>query len=149
MDEHIRLQSDNFDSPSRMIHNIEDILNVIKESKDMRELIPEFFTSIEYFLNLNYVYFGQRPNDKIIVNNLLVPHINLCKEKLVNYIYFNKVFLNNRNDLTLNQNINLEKCEIYHWINLVFGYKQYPKDINKFNAFEKYSKALSYSFFSL
>ena len=145
MDEHIRLQSDNFDSPSRMIHNIEDILNVIKESKDMRELIPEFFTSIEYFLNLNYVYFGQRPNDKIIVNNLLVPHINLCKEKLVNYIYFNKVFLNNRNDLTLNQNINLEKCEIYHWINLVFGYKQYPKDINKFNAFEKYSNRQSYS----
>ena len=145
IEEHIRLQSNNFDSPSRMVHNIDEILNIIKESKDTRELIPEFFTSIEYFLNLNYVYFGKRTSDNKIVNDMIVPHINLYREKLVNYIYFNKVFLNNNNKLTLNKNILLEECKINEWINLVFGYKQYPKEINKFNSFEKYSNRLEYS----
>ena len=145
MEEHIRLQSNNFDSPSRMVHNIDEILNIIKESKDTRELIPEFFTSFEYFLNLNYVYFGQRPSDRKIVNNVIVPHINLYREKLVNFIYFNKVFLNNNISLTINKNIFSEQCEINNWIDLVFGYNQYPKDINKYNAFEKYSNRLNYS----
>ena len=145
-EEHVRLQGNQFDSPKRMVHNIDELLNVIKDSKDTRELIPEFFTSIEYFLNLNYIYFGLRNEEKkIIVNNLIVPTINLYREKLVNYIYFNKVFLNNNVEQTLNKNILLEQCKINKWINLVFGFKQYPKDINKLNAFEKYTNRQSYS----
>ena len=145
MEEHIRLQSNNFDSPGRMMHYIEETLNIIKESKDGRELIPEFFSSMEYFLNLNYVYFGQRPTDKILVNNLLVTEYNLCRQKLSNYIYLNKVLLNNRYNITMNQNIELQRCQIDKWINLVFGYLQYPYDINKLNAFEKYSNRKIYS----
>ena len=145
MEEHIRLQENSFDSPSRMIYKIDEILNIIKDSKDIRELIPEFYTSIEYFLNLNFVYFGKREFDKEIVNNMLVPQINLFRQKLANYVYFNKVFLNNNINLKLNGNIEIEKCKIYKWIDLVFGYNQYPKDINKFNALERYSNRLSFS----
>ena len=144
MDQHIKLQSNSFDNPSRMLHNINEILNIIKESNENRELIPEFFTSIEYFLNLNYVYYGKRQADHILVNNMLVPEINLYHKKLSNFIYFNKIFLNNRKDLKLNGNIDLDKCPINEWINLIFGYKQYPKDKNLFNAFEKYSNRQSY-----
>ena len=147
MEEHIRFQKNKFDSPDRMVHNIEEILNIIKNSKDTRELIPEFFTSIEYFLNLNYVFFGQRASDNIIVNNMNVPQTNLYREKLINYIYFNKVLLNNNVELTLNNNIFFEKCKINEWIDIVFGYNQYPKNLKKFNAFEKYSNRLSFSLY--
>ena len=145
MDEHIRLQENNFDSPNRMVYNLNEILKVVIDSKDIRELIPEFFTSIEYFLNLNFVYFGKRESDKEIVNNIIVPQINLYRQKIENFIYFNKVFLNNNTNLTLNKNILLEKCKINKWIDLVFGYEQYPKDINKYNALTKYSNRLSFS----
>jgi hypothetical protein len=137
MDEHIRLQENKFDSPNRMVYNLNEILKVVIDSKDIRELIPEFFTSIEYFLNLNFVYFGKRESDKEIVNNIIVPQINLYRQKIENFIYFNKVFLNNNTNLTLNKNILLEKCKINKWIDLVFGYEQYPKDINKYNALTK------------
>ena len=145
MEQHIRLQNGKFDTPSRMLHRIDDMLNVIRESKDNRELIPEFFTSIEYFINLNYVYFGGRNVDGIVVNNILVPEINLYHQKLANFIYFNKIFLNNTKDLTLNEKIKLKKCKIYKWINLVFGANQYPFELNKLNAFEKYSNRKYYS----
>ena len=144
MEQHIRLQSNTFDNPSRMVHDINEILNIIKDSNDNRELTPEFFTSVEYFLNLNYIYFGKRQADNIVVNNMLVPEINLYHKKLSNFIYFNKIFLNNRKDLKLNRNIDLDKCAINEWINIIFGYKQFPKDLNLFNAFEKYSNRLSY-----
>ena len=144
MEQHIKLQGNNFDNPCRMMHSIEEFLNIIRDSKDNRELIPEFFTSIEYFINLNYVYFGKRHINEI-VNNLLAPEINLCHKKLINFIYYNKIFLNNRIDGTYKGNINLEKCKINNWIDLIFGYKQYPKDLKSLNAFEKTCNRLSFS----
>ena len=145
MEQHIKLQNGKFDSPGRLLHRIDDMLNIIKDSNDNRELIPEFFTSIEYFINLNYVYFGARNNDGIVVNNILVPEINLYHQKLANFIYFNKIFLNNTKDLTINGKIELKKCKIYKWINLVFGAWQYPFELNKLNAFEKFSNRNCYS----
>ena len=145
MEQHIRLQNGKFDAPGRLMHKIEEMLKVLKDSKDNRELIPEFFTSIEYFINLNYVYFGARNSDDIVVNNILVPEINLYHQKLPNFIYFNKIFLNSTKDLTLNEEIDLKTCKIYKWINLVFGYWQYPPELNRLNTFEKFSNRKSYS----
>ncbi len=145
LEQHIRLQNGKFDTPNRMMHRIEEMLNIIKESNDNRELIPEFFNSIEYFINLNYVYFGERNNDRFVVNNILVPEINLYHQKLPNFIYFNKIFLNNTKNLTFSNKIDLIKCKIYNWINLVFGSWQYPRELKRLNAFEKYANRQSYS----
>ena len=142
MEEHIRLQGGVFDNPGRMMHSIEEMLNIIRDYKDCREIIPEFFTSIEYFLNLNYVFFGQRSGTDQLVHNLIVPEINLSHKKLANFIYFNQLLLNNDLDDIY---IGLKKCKIYHWINLVFGEKQFPKSLQNYNAFDKHSYRQLYS----
>ena len=131
MDMHIKFQSGQFDSPNRMINNIEEILNIIKETNDNRELIPEYFTSMEYLCNLNYIYFGRR-NDGKIVNNIGIPSLFNSKGE---FIYYNRLFLNNR----IKNKISFPNCELYDWINIVFGYYQYPPSLQYLNKFEKYS----------
>ena len=77
-----------FDSPRNQINSIDEFLSILK---DNRELIPEYFTSMEFFLNLNYVYFGYRIEDKVMINDIQ------CPKKFFNticqYTYFNRLML--------------------------------------------------------
>ena len=127
---HIKFQSGKFDNPNRLINSIEELLETLIDFKDNRELIPEFFTNAEYFYNLNYIFFGIKASN-ILINNI---HTSLFGS-LKNYIYYNRLFLNNR---IKEKNINFPKCKIYNWINLIFGNKQYPASLNALNKFEKY-----------
>jgi hypothetical protein len=79
-EEQIRFQNNQFDSPSRQINSIDEILHILSSSHDNRELIPEYFTTMEYFLNSNYIDFGYRLNDKIMINDIQ------CPEKFFNSI---------------------------------------------------------------
>ena len=133
MDQHIRFQGGKFDVPNRLINNMNELLDVMKDFKDNRELIPEFFTTIEYFYNLNFNFFGIRKNTKTLINNM--DDTSLFKS-LSDYIYYNRIFLNNR---FKDKNKNIPSCQIYDWINLVFGYKQYPTSLQNLNKFEKYT----------
>ena len=132
-DMHIKFQGNNFDNPNRMVNDIDELLNTIQNVNDNRELIPEFFTTSEYFYNLNYIYFGLRRADKKLVNNV---HVSSIFGSLEKYIYYNRLFLNNRVDEI---NESLPKCKIYDWINLVFGTLQYPYSEQSLNKFEKYT----------
>ena len=75
MDAHIKFQSGSFDDPNRLINNMDELLNIMKDFKDNRELIPEFFTTIEYFCNLNFIFFGIRHFNKVLINNINPPSI--------------------------------------------------------------------------
>ena len=133
MDTHIHFQSGKFDNPNRLISNIDELLNIMYNCKENRELIPEFFTSIEYFYNLNYIFFGIRSLSPLnLVNNL-----NSCLfNSFEKYIYYNRLFLNNRSN---DKNKGFPKCKIYNWINLIFGSRQFPVALNSLNKFEKYT----------
>ena len=132
MDMHIKFQSGKFDNPNRLIDRIEELLSTMAEFRDNRELIPEFFTSIEYFYNLNHIFFGLKMSD-IVVNNMKTSLFGSLK----NYIYYNRLLLNNRAEDKYNKNF--PKCKIYNWIDLIFGNKQYPTSLNNVNGFEKYT----------
>ena len=133
MDTHIGFQSGKFDNPNRLISNIEELLDIMYESKENRELIPELFTTIEYFYNLNYIFLGIRTlSPSKLVNNMNASLFN----SLDKYIYYNRLFLNNR---TKDKNKGFPKCKIYHWINLIFGSRQFPTSLNSLNKFEKYT----------
>ncbi len=139
MNMHIKFQGNSFDNPNRMVYDMDEILNTIQNVDDNRELIPEFFTTCEFFYNLNYVYFGLRRSDKKLVNNIQVSSIFGSLEK---YIYYNRLFLNNR---TSESNQSFPKCKIYHWINLIFGTMQYPTSEQSLNKFERYTYRQSIS----
>lgn len=57
-EEQIRFQNKLFDSPSRQINSIDEILAILESRLDNRELVPEYFTTMEFFLISNYVNFG-------------------------------------------------------------------------------------------
>ena len=133
-DNHIKFQGGKFDDPNRLIDDIDEFLNIISQSKDNRELIPELFTSCEFFYNLNYIYIGKRSINNLLVNNL---HVHSLFNSIEYYIYYNRLFLNN--NIKDNNKLLFPKCEIYNWIDLIFGYKQYPTSFNGLNKFEKYS----------
>lgn len=138
-EEQIRFQNNQFDSPNRQLQSIDEILHILTSSNDNRELIPELFTTPEFLLNFNYVDFGYRLNDKIMINDVK------WQEKFFNsitqFIYYNRLILNKKSDF---KEVNLadfkEELKINSWIDLIFGYKQWDKNPkkDKLNLFGKY-----------
>jgi len=162
-EEQIHFQGGNFDNPNRQVHKIEEILNVLSSSHDNRELVPEYFTTIEFFLNANYNYFGQRDSDNEVLNDIV--YQKNCFNSLSQYIYYNRLLLNFRaNDSIIiemdkkkdkNSSIKfkdlIDKLSIDLWINLIFGVNQYDKkpNQNKLNLFNKYSYNQNIDFHSI
>ena len=138
-EEQIRFQNNQFDSPNRQLQSIDEILHILSTSSDNRELIPEFFTTPEFLLNSNYIDFGYRLNDKIMINDVK------WQEKFFNsitqFIYYNRLILNKKSHYTeVNVPDFQEELKINSWIDLIFGYKQWDKNPkrDKLNLFGKY-----------
>jgi len=117
----IKLQNYQQENPNRMFIGILETSDVLKGGNDNRELIPEFFSKIEFFLNLNCSFFGLRTND-ILVNNVHIGFMkNKCESQIlvsdyVRLIYEHKKLINS----------NLISSNINDWINNVFGTGQLP-----------------------
>ena len=139
-EEQIRFQNNQFDSPNRQLNSIDEILTILSSSHDNRELIPEFFTSVEYYLNMNYVFFGCRTSDKVLIND--IGFQGEFFNSIAQYVYFNRLVLNikfDMNDLIKNWYKEAE-LKINSWIDLIFGNRQWspkPKKEN-LNLFGKY-----------
>jgi len=58
------------EQPHRQFNSIDEILDILTSSNDNRELIPELFTTPEFLLNSNYIFFGVNYPKKIIVNDI-------------------------------------------------------------------------------
>ena len=139
-EEQIRFQNNQFDSPSRQLNSIDEILTILSTSHDNRELIPEYFTTVEYFLNMNYIYFGYRLSDKVLIND--VGFQGTFFYSIAQYVYYNRLVLNIKFDIS---DLNKSWCKegnlrINSWIDLIFGYKQWspkPKrdDLNLFGKY--------------
>ena len=117
----IKLQNYQQENPNRMFIGILETSYVLKGGNDNRELIPEFFSKIEFFLNLNCSFFGLRTND-ILVNNVHIGFMkNKCESQIlisdyVRLIYEHKKLLNS----------NLIATKINTWIDNIFGIGQLP-----------------------
>ena len=63
-----------FDDPNRMFHSIcEGYISACKDRSNVRELIPEFFCFPDMLINKQEIAFGEREDDKVKVNHVLLP----------------------------------------------------------------------------
>ena len=137
----ISLQNNTFDCPSRLFHSFYELLTLLINLKDNRELVPELFYLPEIFVNLNYFNFGKRNSDTIRVHNLLF------EDYYERFHDNNTLSTNNPVEFMCRYRRLLESKvisnQIHNWIDNIFGIYQYIKDykenLTHCNTFHKYS----------
>ena len=121
----IKLQGDNFENTNRMFFSVDETLGILDSSPDCRELIPEFFSKIDFMINLNCNAFGKRRNGEL-VDDLLFDN----RSSLSVYIDF---IMRHRNLL----DSSIVKTKLPHWINFIFGQNQLSGGEKACNIFQK------------
>ena len=106
--QHLIFQSMEFDAPTRLFSSLNHIYNFLKITDDNRELIPEFYFSFDFLLNLNHNDFGIYKNkeETYHINNVDI----YCK------YYYPEFIIKSRNYL--------EQSDLSPWIDIIFGAKQ-------------------------
>ena len=137
--EQIILKNNQFDSPNIQLNSINEFLIMLSTNRDNRELIPEYFTTIEFYLNMNYTYFGYRLNDKLLINDIVEQEEYF--KSLAQYVYYNRLILNIKLDFNKLFLLYEQELKINSWIDLIFGYRQWSEKPKKedLNLFRKYS----------
>ena len=124
--QHILFQSNKFDVPNRLFSSFNNLYYFFEITDDNRELIPEFYHSFEFLVNLNYNDFGviKTSEENYHLNNV----DTYCKYSFPEYI------IKSRN--------NLEKFDLSPWIDNIFGVKQTSSSEDEPNLFplESYEK---------
>ena len=139
-EEQISFNNNKLFSAYKQINSFDEFLTLLSSQNDNRELIQEYFTTIEFFLNMNYIYFNYQRENKILINDIAY------QEKFFNslgqYIYYQRLILNLKFDISdVNKNWFKERTlHINDWIDLIFGCKQWknkPKreDLNLFGKY--------------
>ena len=132
----IILQNFMLEAADRMFCSLNDTESIIRNLFDNREMIPEFYSKIEFYLNLNCSFLGLR-GDGILVDDLNISELkdqndlsikNNRNELLQNYV---NLLIKQRNLIKLYY---IDK-NISKWINLIFGVNQYNKDL--YNIYPK------------
>jgi hypothetical protein len=123
----IKLQDGKLDEPSRQFNSIATSFKIFSENPHINiELVPEFYFIPEFFLNLNYCYYGSFPlnGQRFLINNLGIgPDFHHILE-LINYHQLN---LNSENIIS----------QINKWIDNIFGENQIATKKNAVNNFPK------------
>ena len=110
----IGIQGNGFDIADRLFIKLKYTFNSSsKEKSDLRELIPEFFSLPEVFLNINQFNFGILKNylpedkDNIKINNVILPEWTY--NNVYNFIIIQREILED------------DRTQIEKWIDLIFG----------------------------
>ena len=138
----IELQNYSNEDPNRLLLRLKDTIYIINSGYDNRELIPEIFSKIDIFINVNCGYFGNRKDGELIDDVKLILENNSFKE--YNNLEFNTQFILAHKKLLNSDTIALN---INKWIDNVFGVMQYPppkkmeKSLNLFpkSTYEKFN----------
>ena len=109
---HIELQSGRFDVPDRLFFDMAGCWRCcLKLTSDVKELIPEFFSCPEMFLNTNNFPLGTT-QEGLKVDDVILPP--WAKGSAHEFVRKHALALESE---YVSQNLN-------HWIDLVFGFKQ-------------------------
>ena len=134
----IKLQGFKLEEPDRTFDSYEDIETSLTNGGDNRELIPDIFCYIDYFINLNCSFFDFK-RDGILLDDFrmcsFIPglYANIISS-FVNSLFNEKKLLNSRY-------ISERLC---NWVDLIFGKNQLPK--KEENLRECYNIYLKYSY---
>ncbi|CAF3278946.1 unnamed protein product [Rotaria socialis] len=120
---YLNLQEGKFDHANRVFHSIPvSWQNCQRDSSDVKELIPEFFSLPEMFTNCNHYKLG-RTEDGLKVDDVILPK---WAETPEDFIRINRAALESE----------FVSCHLHHWIDLIFGYKQRgPEAVRAVNVF--------------
>ncbi|KAH9254444.1 hypothetical protein BASA81_007557 [Batrachochytrium salamandrivorans] len=116
----LQLQGGGFDHPDRLFRSVEQTWKSASGAsmQDVRELVPEFFTSHEFLLNLNQFELGSTHRG-VVVNDVELPRWALGSP--LEFIRLHRKALESRQ---VSEHLN-------EWIDLVFGYKQRGREAIK------------------
>ena len=116
---HIDLQSGRFDCPDRLFFDIAGSWRSCNTStSDVKELVPEFFTCPEIFINSNGFPLGTTQS-KIKVDNVILPP--WAKGSAHEFVQRHREALESE----------YVSRNLHHWIDLIFGYKQRGEEAMK------------------
>ena len=118
----IKFQSFNQENSNRIFNSYQDIDNILKNSNDNRELIPDIFCYFDFYCNLNCSYYANSNNYNSIVKDDFNEKI-FIPSKYVNSVS-SLAYLLYRDRKLLNSTI-ISK-EIGKWVDIIFGVKQLP-----------------------
>ena len=155
----IKLQNYQKENPNRMFIGLKETIEILESGNDNRELIPEFFSKIEFFLNLNCIFFGYRSNNRLVnnVNINFIKNNNKSQTLISDYVHLNLENKKLLNSYLVSSNIN-------DWIDNIFGVGQLPpkkyrkdccnifrkttyeKETNLIKKIEKYENLLNKKF---
>ena len=132
----VRLQEYSLENTNRCFINLSTLQSLATGGNDNRELIPEFFFKIEYFLNINCDFYGILDIKQVNLDDCGVDIFDTKDSSslstLVYFILQHKKLLNSK---TIGYFLN-------KWIDNVFGVNQIPPEKNQLdscNLFSKYS----------
>ena len=140
----VKLQGYHLENTNRCFLSISTVEMIIENGNDNRELIPEFFSKIEGFLNLNCDFYGFSEH-KRIVDDVLFDNFKTYQ--------IEKKYIINKYPLTINCHFIIEHKKLLNskiigndinkWIDCIFGINQLPLDKekrkNSCNIYPKYS----------
>lgn len=108
----IDLQSGRFDCPDRLFFDLQESWQSCNtSSSDVKELIPEFFTTPEILENTNGFPFGKTQRGVSVDNVGLPPW---AKGSAHEFVRIHRLALESEH----------VSRSLHHWIDLIFGYKQ-------------------------
>ena len=108
----VELQSGRFDVPDRLFFDIAQCWRgCMNSTSDVKELVPEFYTCPEIFLNTNNLPLGKMQDGRKIHNVRLPPWAH---GSAYEFVRIHRAALESE----------YVTQHLHHWIDLVFGYKQ-------------------------
>ncbi|XP_036367591.1 neurobeachin isoform X5 [Octopus sinensis] len=119
----LNMQGGKFDHANRTFFSISQAWkNCQRDTSDVKELIPEFYYLPEMFVNQNTYNFGEQ-DDNIKVDDVCLPHWARTPD---DFVRINRMALESE----------FVSCQLHHWIDLIFGYKQRgPEAVRATNVF--------------
>jgi len=118
----LKFQGGKFDQPDRLFFSVSDTWNgCLKNTSDVKELIPEFYYLTDFLSNKQNLELGMRQNGKSKVDDVELPP--WCKQSPEKFVKMMREALESE----------YVSNHLHEWIDLIFGYKQRGADAVKAN----------------
>eukprot|EP01083_Nonionella_stella_P006087 17617_1 len=125
----LHFQDGKYDTADRLFHSVRDtFVGCLKNTGDVKELIPEFYYMTDFLCNKQCLLLGKRQSDGVFVNDVkLPPWAHQSPQTFI---------------VTMRSALESEhvSAHLHEWIDLIFGYKQRGVEAEKaFNVFHPYT----------
>ncbi|XP_048243612.1 neurobeachin-like isoform X2 [Haliotis rufescens] len=119
----LNLQEGKFDHPNRIFTSISQAWkNCQRDTSDVKELIPEFYCLPEMLINSSGYNLGKQEEGDV-VNDVILPPWAKSPHDFVRI-------------LRMALESEFVSCQLHHWVDLIFGYKQKgPEAVRSTNIF--------------